>query len=147
MEPRKYTLAELFEGQLVYVVPSYQRLYVCNREDQWEPLWTDVEDIANVLVEEVARNESGAVNLDSVESHFLGAVVLKISGDTSDLARQLRVIDGQQRLTTLQLLVAAAVTELENVGLSNPSDRMRELSANSSRSSTFGNENLKISQH
>ena len=46
MEPRKHTLAELFEGQLVYVVPSYQRLYVWNREDQWEPLWSDVEDIA-----------------------------------------------------------------------------------------------------
>ena len=80
MEPRKHTLAELFEGQLVYVVPSYQRLYVWNREDQWEPLWSDVEDIANVLLKDAAVRDSESVDPSSVEAHFLGAVVLKMSG-------------------------------------------------------------------
>ena len=147
MEPRKHTLAELFEGHLVYVVPSYQRLYVWNREDQWAPLWSDVEDIANVLLKEAATRDSEIVDPASVEAHFLGAVVLKMSGNTPDLARQLRVIDGQQRLTTLQLLVAAAVTELEYVGLSIPADRLRELTANASRSVSPGNDRLKISHH
>ena len=147
MEPRKHTLAELFEGQLVYVVPSYQRLYVWNREDQWEPLWSDVEDIANVLLKDAAVRDSESVDPGSVEAHFLGAVVLKMSGSTPDLARQLRVIDGQQRLTTLQLLVAAAVTELERVGLSIPADRLRELTTNSSRSASSANGSYKISHH
>ncbi len=147
MEPRKHTLAELFEGQLVYVVPSYQRLYVWNREDQWEPLWSDVEDIANVLLNDAAVRDSESVDPGSVEAHFLGAVVLKMSGSTPDLARQLRVIDGQQRLTTLQLLVAAAVTELERVGLSIPADRLRELTTNSSRSASSANGGYKISHH
>ena len=147
MEPRKHTLAELFEGHLVYVVPSYQRLYVWNREDQWAPLWSDIEDIANVLVREAASRDSEIVDPASVEAHFLGAVVLKMSGNTPDLARQLRVIDGQQRLTTLQLLVAAAITELEHVGLSIPADRLRELAANSSTSVSSGNDSFKISHH
>ena len=147
MEPRKHTLAELFEGQLVYVVPSYQRLYVWNREDQWDPLWSDVEDIANVLLKDAAVRDSENVDPGSVDAHFLGAVVLKMSGSTPDLARQLRVIDGQQRLTTLQLLVAAAVTELERVGLSIPADRLRELTTNSSRSASSANGGYKISHH
>ena len=110
-------------------------------------LWADVEDIANILVKEAATRDADIVDPASVEAHFLGAVVLKMSGNTPDLARQLRVIDGQQRLTTLQLLVAAAVTELEDVGLSIPADRLKELTANSARSVSSGNYSFKISHH
>lgn len=147
MEPRKHTLAELFEGHLVYVVPSYQRLYVWNREDQWEPLWSDVEEIANLLVKDATAKDSETIDTDSVEAHFLGAVVLKMSGNTPDLARQLRVIDGQQRLTTLQILVAAAITELEDAGQPNPAGRLRQLTANSSSSTSSASDNFKISHH
>ena len=147
MEPRKPTLADLFEGHLVYVVPNYQRLYVWNREDQWEPLWSDVADIANDLLEEAIRRDSESVNPGSVESHFLGAVVLKMSGSTPDLSRQMRVVDGQQRLTTLQLLIAAAVTVLKNVGLPDPADRLKELTVNSSKSAPSGIGSYKIDHH
>ena len=147
MEPRKHTLAELFEGQLVYVVPSYQRLYVWNREDQWEPLWSDVEEMADALFQDALRRGAENVDQASVEAHFLGAVVLKMSGSTPDLSRQLRVIDGQQRLTTLQLLLAAAVNELDLSGLSAPANRLRELTSNSSRSGATGNGGFKISHH
>ncbi len=132
---------------MVYVVPSYQRLYVWNREDQWEPLWSDVEDIANALVMDAVSKGSDNVDPRSVEAHFLGAVVLKMSGNTPDLARQLRVIDGQQRLTTLQLLVAAAVAELRTAGLPNPAERLKELTSNSSSSATSGLNSYKINHH
>ena len=147
MEPRKHTLAELFEGQLIYVVPSYQRLYVWNRDDQWDPLWSDVEEMATVLFDDALRRGYDSVDQAAVEAHFLGAVVLKMSGSTPDLSRQLRVIDGQQRLTTLQLLLAAAVNELENLGLSSPANRLRELTSNSSRSASYGNDSFKINHH
>ena len=147
MEPRKYALADLFEGQLVYVVPNYQRLYVWNREDQWEPLWSDVADIANALLEEARIKQSEKVNPEAVEAHFLGAVVLKISGSTPDLARQMRVIDGQQRLTTLQLLLAAAVTVLESKGLPNPADRLKQLMTNSSGSAPSSMYKINHHQH
>ena len=146
MQPTRQTLAELFDGRLVYVVPSYQRLYVWNCENQWEPLWSDVEELANILVKYAI---SGSEQLDEdlvekVEPHFLGAVVLKRSGNTPDLARRLRIIDGQQRLTTLQLLLAAAARELGNAGLSNPAAYLRELTSNPSRSVSPGHDGYKI---
>ena len=147
MEPRKHTLAELFEGQLVYVVPSYQRLYVWNQEDQWDPLWSDAKAIADVLVREAATRNVDIVDPSQVEDHFLGAVVLKLGGPTPDLARQWRVVDGQQRLTTLQLLLVATITELKVVGLTEPADRLMGLIANSSTPVSTGIVSFKISHH
>ena len=119
MQPQRKNLAELFDGKLVYAVPNFQRLYVWSRDDQWEPLWFDVRDIAEELIENAARAEAGGAGRD-VEPHFMGAVVFKIVGFTPDLAQQFRVIDGQQRLTTLQILMAAAASALDVVGLIEP---------------------------
>ena len=38
MEPRNYTVNEMFGGPQVYFVPLYQRQYVWNEENQWAPL-------------------------------------------------------------------------------------------------------------
>ena len=113
MQPQDQNLAQLFDGKLVYIVPNYQRLYVWNLENQWEPLWSDVRDIAEELIESAAETELADADHDVVEPHFMGAVVFKISGFTPDLARRYRVIDGQQRLTTLQILMAAAASALD----------------------------------
>ena len=128
----------------MYVVPTYQRLYVWSREDQWEPLWSDVEEIANVLVEDAVNRGSESVDANLREPHFLGAVVLKISGVTPELASELRVIDGQQRLTTLQLLIAATVAEFEHIGLSGRARLLRGLTTNPSGSTAPGNDGYKI---
>ena len=147
LEPRKHTLAELFEGQLVYVVPSYQRLYVWNQGEQWEPLWSDIRDLADGLVQDANARSSDAVDPNEVEPHFLGAVVLKMSGSTPDLARQLRVIDGQQRLTTLQLAVAASVRALEDADRPTHAARLRQLTSNSSGATPNTNVTYKIDHH
>lgn len=131
MEPRNYALANLFENQGIYVVPRYQRLYVWNQEDQWEPLWEDVIEIAGDLLNEATDRNSEEVNADSRESHFLGAVVLKQSGFTPDMAQRWRVIDGQQRLTTVQLLMTAVADELDKIELSVQAERLRKLTKNS----------------
>lgn len=128
LQPQDQGLSQLFDGKLVYIVPNYQRLYVWNRDDQWEPLWSDVRDIA----EELADSDH-----DRVEPHFMGAVVFKISGSTPDLARQYRVIDGQQRLTTLQLLVAAAASALDRAGLTDSAINLRNLTVNTSANQPF----------
>lgn len=147
LEPRKQTLAELFEGHLVYTVPNYQRLYVWTREGQWEPLWSDVSEIAERLLKDALLAGLQNVDPDTTESHFLGAVVLKISGSTPDLARQMRVIDGQQRLTTLQILVAAAINALEELEINAPAGRLRQLTLNSSSSVEPGTHSHKINHH
>ena len=115
MNPQTRTLAELFQGDLVYVVPSYQRLYVWNQEDQWAPLWSDVEDIANVLVRDAVSRDTEEVDANSAKAHFLGAVVLKVSGINPDLVNHWKVIDGQQRLTTLQIAVLLTVIFADHV--------------------------------
>ena len=146
MEPRNYTLADLFENQGIYMVPRYQRLYVWNREDQWEPLWEDVIEIANDLLDEAAERNSEEVNTDTKESHFLGAVVLKQSGYTPDMAQRWRVIDGQQRLTTVQLLMTAVADELDKIELPTQAERLRKLTKNSAGEPfkiTHGGQNYK----
>ncbi len=105
MQPQNSTLDKLFEGIKEYRVPLYQRLYVWNEYDQWAPLWEDITRIAGDLTSRGAGE---------IEPHFFGALVLKKSeGPTPDDANVYRVIDGQQRLTTMQLLLAAIVDEMK----------------------------------
>lgn len=90
---------ELFDSPIVYVIPDYQRIYVWNKFDQWEPLWQDVTTIASSLLDQDEPSD--------LEPHFLGATVLKEGSSGVDQARQYTLVDGQQRLTTLQLLLTA----------------------------------------
>lgn len=103
MRPSKLSLVEMFEKQRRYVVPLFQRPYVWEQDEQWEPLWQDITGRADAIIEREARGSRS----DRIESHFLGAVVLnqiRVYGKEVDAVE---VIDGQQRLTTLQLLLAA----------------------------------------
>ena len=97
METRSTTVSQAFPERSQYVVPSYQRNYVWTKEDQWEPLWEDVLEVTR----RVLGNEANQV------PHFLGTIITKpVTGGQSRLERW-SVVDGQQRLTTLQLLIAA----------------------------------------
>ena len=98
MTPWKLSIQELFQRERRYVVPLYQRAYVWNQEEQWEPLWDDVERLA----EEQFNNPGSELN----RSHFIGAIVLNNVNSGGSISRS-EIIDGQQRLTTLQLLLAA----------------------------------------
>jgi hypothetical protein len=96
MKPDKATVYEIFQLEKRYVVPLYQRPYVWTREEQWEPLWKDIEDKAKTLL--LGKTPA---------PHFLGAIVLsQIRVGIRQIAASL-VIDGQQRLTTLQVFLAA----------------------------------------
>jgi hypothetical protein len=102
-------LAGIFGNQVRYMVPLYQRPYVWNRDDQWEPLWQDVQAVAD-------RQLDGSTSNDEIP-HFLGAVVLEQPRVQTGRVQTRTVIDGQQRLTTLQLLLAAARSVAEEHGL------------------------------
>lgn len=99
MKPDKLTIHDLFQKDRRYVVPLYQRAYVWNELDQWEPLWDDVERQAEACLE--------TESLASKRSHFLGAIVLNVSKIVGAGVARSEVIDGQQRLTTLQIVIAA----------------------------------------
>lgn len=104
------------------VVPLFQRPYVWNEENQWAPLWRDVERVAE-------RQLSGRA---AGQSHFLGAVVLQQMQAPPGTLQVWTIIDGQQRLTTLQLLFDALHAELVAVSAVQPALRLEPLVANPS---------------
>lgn len=90
-------LTDLFMNQVQYEIPSFQRRYVWDHDEQWHPLWEDVRNIAENLTE----------NGQLKTSHFLGAVVLKNLNSPAGGINVWSVVDGQQRLTTMALLLDA----------------------------------------
>lgn len=120
-EPR--TVNQLFELDVRYVVPLYQRPYVWDKGEQWEPLWDDI----------VALLEH-QLTLDDVHfSHFLGAIVLDQTTQTPGSIPQYTVIDGQQRLTTLQIVLAAAAAAADEYAETQEGEILRDLTRNDER--------------
>lgn len=103
------------------IVPLFQRPYVWSQENQWEPLWADVERVAERrLANPMARQQP----------HFLGAVVLQQVQKQAGHLQERTIIDGQQRLTTLQLLMDALHAELMAAGATQPAMRLGALVTN-----------------
>ena len=99
LKVNKQTVLELLSsGQEVpFVIPEYQRPYSWGDDE----ISTLFEDLWNFSIE---RTESNG----NIQNYFLGCVV----SYTQDKERQ--IIDGQQRLTSLFLLLRAVFSRLEN---------------------------------
>lgn len=102
MIPEKLTIQELFSRERRFIIPLFQRSYVWNQEEQWEPLWEDIRGRAQAHLERLGKEIEG-----KIRSHFLGAIVLNVASFQGRSISRSDVIDGQQRLTTLQLFLAA----------------------------------------
>ena len=120
-QPSKATATELFEGRKHYLIPAYQRPYVWNEEDQWAPLWDDIIRVTESHIASAPRK---------YVSHFLGAVVFELVNAGSAAMTELEVIDGQQRLTTLQLLLDAVQEILRANNHEEDAERLEELIIN-----------------
>ena len=102
------TPRDLFQKEVRYIIPPFQRPYVWSQGDQWEPFWEDVRNVAEDYLEELERSGNDGVEAEQQTSpHFMGAVVLKQVPTATKYIAQREVIDGQQRVTTLQLLLDA----------------------------------------
>lgn len=97
MDVHKSSLLAIFDSKQRLEVPLFQRQYVWNEEEQWLPLW---EDIERKFIE-CFDGRKDAPN------HFLGAMVLDQKQTPTGHVVVRQIIDGQQRLTTLQLFLAA----------------------------------------
>lgn len=106
MKPDKVNPREVFYQPARMVVPLFQRPYVWSRDRQWEPLWEDIARLAEVLE-----------TRDPTATHFLGAFVVQQLPSTLGAMPEWSVIDGQQRLTTLQILLDALHSQLEGHGM------------------------------
>lgn len=113
MKAGPVTVRHLLENRQRFCVPIYQRHYVWTRDKQWEPFWNDVRTKA---IERLNGR-------DRRFSHFMGAVVLE--SRTAVSSRQVtsfQVVDGQQRLTTFQLYLAAVRDYAKQAGFDDTVD-------------------------
>lgn len=75
----------------------FQRLYVWQENPQWATLWEDVAEKAELQIEGISTNP-----------HYLGALIIEgVRPSSPREVKRFLVIDGQQRLTTLQLIFCA----------------------------------------
>jgi hypothetical protein len=97
MQANPRSIDALFNSQLRYVVPMFQRLYVWQENPQWVTLWEDITEKAQLQLKG-----------DQTNPHYLGALIVEgVRPSSPREVKRFLVIDGQQRLTTLQLLLCA----------------------------------------
>jgi len=120
---------ELFGTTVHYEIPAFQRPYVWTLDDQWQPLWQDIRRVA----EKVIAADGDEAALEGIGGHFLGAVVFKLkSAVAGDVTRQ-SVIDGQQRSTTLQIMLDAVHEAVLSRGHEVEAEAIEELILNQAK--------------
>lgn len=130
---------DLFQRNVQFEIPPFQRPYVWNEEEQWAPLWQDIERVAD----EVLSGEDG-LEASGHGRHFLGAVVCEAGPASTGGVVRHSVIDGQQRMTTLQVVLRAARVAIEDKGYEEIAEALAELTANLSARFRGKPEQLKL---
>ena len=113
MDANKGNINLILNGEKQFIVPVYQRTYSW-RYEQCNRLWNDIVNMQ--------KNKK--------EGHFVGSIVNIGENVTPTDVQKFLLIDGQQRLTTLTLLLIALrnyiINELSGKGQVNP-DRITEV--------------------
>lgn len=123
IEATELTLNSLFNrGDFVFQVPTYQRPYDWGT-GQWGDLWDDIIDS----------------ELDGV--HFIGSIVAIKEGAAVKGFNYLEIVDGQQRLTTLSILLCALRDCYKEKGCQNSADSIQRTLL---ESHTFKDESRKL---
>ncbi|WP_277210580.1 GmrSD restriction endonuclease domain-containing protein [Isoptericola croceus] len=122
METTVLTPQQVFYLPQHLMVPLFQRPYVWEESDQWEPLWQDIVRLADLKYRDPYVNAQ----------HFLGAVVLQANDVAHGSTPTKNVIDGQQRLTSLQLLIDATAAVLSENGADDLANELCDLTHNRS---------------
>ncbi len=90
MNASETKLQPIIEGTKQYVVPLFQRAYSWERAE-WEVLWNDLVELCQV---------------DNPRTHFIGSMVTMQTNSVPEGVTKYLLIDGQQRLTTIFILLA-----------------------------------------
>lgn len=99
---KEQSLAKIFSDDYVFTIPGYQRPYAWGKDQAQELL----DDLLGALA-------ASPGPLSNAAPYFLGSIVL-IKGEASPEAT---VVDGQQRLTTLTLLLSAIRTTVQDTAV------------------------------
>lgn len=90
MNANETKLQQIIEGEKQYVIPLFQRAYSWG-EKEWKTLWEDIVDL---------------YEQDSPRAHFMGSIVTIPTISVPEGVAKYLLIDGQQRLTTIYILMA-----------------------------------------
>ncbi len=101
MEARPCPIIEFFNGTKQMLVPLFQRSYEWGPKE-WEVLWDDI-------LEQYEHNQETVM-----ASHFTGAIVTAPARSVPVGVSKFLVIDGQQRLTTVAVLICTLRSFLES---------------------------------
>ncbi|MBD2201473.1 DUF262 domain-containing protein [Calothrix sp. FACHB-1219] len=115
MQASETKLEQIIEGIKQYVVPLFQRPYSWTKT-QWQALWSDLLELCTT---------------DNPRPHFMGSIVTMPTVSVPEGVTKYLLIDGQQRLTTVFILLAVLrdiakpsepelAAELDNTFLVNP---------------------------
>ncbi|MBF4475940.1 DUF262 domain-containing protein [Methanobacterium formicicum] len=100
MEKGLTTIKGLFTGDKAFSVPIYQRYYSWG-EKQWDDLWSDL------------------YYLNTTKKHYFGTILLKSTGKLIKEGLEpfdtYEIIDGQQRITTILILIKEIVNQLRSL--------------------------------
>lgn len=92
LDTKTVSLNDILGNGKVYYVPQFQRDYSWE-QDNWEDLWNDIE-----------------IAMESGNLHYMGSVVLQSSDN-----KKFNIIDGQQRFTTLTILILATIKKIKDL--------------------------------
>lgn len=134
VETNVRTPMQIFSLPQQLVVPLFQRPYVWDEDEQWAPLWNDIRRLTEIRLKDPT----------SSATHFLGAVVVQAHDGQLGSLQASNIIDGQQRLTTLQLLMDAAGSVLESAGMDILAGQLESLTHNQMTFVPAGESRLKI---
>lgn len=126
MQAAKMTLGQVFANDQQNLIPRYQRPYVWTEAQNWAPLWQDIQQAAE---DGQRRAETGAIS-QGTRTYFLGALVLQERMTVAPQIKSWNVVDGQQRLTTLQILLASARAVAHDLGASSTAGGFASLITN-----------------
>ena len=116
MQASETKLQPIIEGTKQYVVPLFQRSYSWEKKE-WDVLWNDLSELCE---------------MDHPRTHFLGSLVTMPTTSVPEGVTKYLLIDGQQRLTTIFIVLAMLrdqarqngqkqlADEIENTLLVNP---------------------------
>lgn len=104
MKAQDLQFTQLLEGSKQFIIPIFQRTYSWE-QSHCQQLWDDILRVGH----SPARS-----------SHFIGSAVYIPEDDTSAAISRWLVIDGQQRITTMTLILLAFKRRLESEGTAEP---------------------------
>jgi uncharacterized protein with ParB-like and HNH nuclease domain len=125
MEAAEAKIQRVLEGSKQFLVPHYQRPYSW-KEEQWKTLWRDI-------LELIEDSDS--------KPHFLASIVTSPARSIPEGVEKRLLIDGQQRLTTLLVLLTLIRDRAREAGATKLAERIQDLVTNRHED---GNEHYKL---